>query len=106
MPLTSFLPTCCLAVASSWRQSIRALRALLAGAGEAAPYTLIGHSGGGQVAQLFAATFPNVTAGVVLVDAYDNVAQVRAAAGIPLCLVHLSFVVHSTSPMSGSVSTG
>lgn len=58
-------------------QSTRALRALLAGAGEAAPYTLIGHGGGGQVAQLFAATYPNDTAGVVLVDSYDNVAQVR-----------------------------
>jgi pimeloyl-ACP methyl ester carboxylesterase len=73
-------------------QSTRALRALLAGAGEAAPYTLIGHGGGGQVAQLFAATYPNDTAGVVLVDSYDNVAQVRdgMVGSMPICLAQLS----------------
>lgn len=47
------------------------LNALLAGAHEAAPYVLVGHSFGGLYVRAFAARFPDQTAGVVLLDSTD-----------------------------------
>jgi pimeloyl-ACP methyl ester carboxylesterase len=47
------------------------LHALLTSAGEAAPYVLAGHSLGGLYARVFAARYPDQTAGVVLLDATD-----------------------------------
>lgn len=44
------------------------LRALLAAAGVSAPYVLVGHSAGGLIMQLFAASHPAEVAGLVLVD--------------------------------------
>jgi pimeloyl-ACP methyl ester carboxylesterase len=46
----------------------RELEALLDAAGEPGPYVLVGHSFGSFVAELYAATRPQDTAGVVLVD--------------------------------------
>ena len=44
------------------------LHALLAAAGEPGPYVLVGHSLGGLMVRLYAATYPNEVAGLVLVD--------------------------------------
>lgn len=48
------------------------LHALLASAGEPAPYVLVGESFGGLVARAFARRWPNVTAGLVLVDSAEE----------------------------------
>jgi pimeloyl-ACP methyl ester carboxylesterase len=45
------------------------LHALLTAAGEPAPYLLVGHSLGGRYVRLFAETYPQDVAGIVLVDA-------------------------------------
>jgi pimeloyl-ACP methyl ester carboxylesterase len=45
------------------------LHALLRAAGEARPYVLVGHSYGGLVVRLYASTYPEDVAGLVLVDA-------------------------------------
>ncbi|MGY1711284.1 alpha/beta hydrolase [Geodermatophilus sp. SYSU D00758] len=47
---------------------VRDLRAALDATGEQGPYVLVGHSLGGLFARTFAATYPQQTAGVVLVD--------------------------------------
>jgi pimeloyl-ACP methyl ester carboxylesterase len=44
------------------------LHRLLDGAGVVPPYVMVGHSYGGFVSRLFAATYPNETSGLVLVD--------------------------------------
>ena len=46
----------------------RDLHALLAAAGEQGPYVLVGHSIGGPYAMIYAATFPEQVAGMVLLD--------------------------------------
>ncbi len=48
------------------------LRTLLAAAGEAGPYVLVGHSYGAVVVRMFAHHWPDLTAGLVLVDAMDE----------------------------------
>jgi pimeloyl-ACP methyl ester carboxylesterase len=47
------------------------LRELLAAAGEAPPYILVGHSLGGAFVRVFAADHRDETAGLVLVDTFD-----------------------------------
>ena len=67
------------------------LHALLTAAAIPGPYVLAGHSFGGLVARLYAATYPDEVVGMVLIDAahedyYDQVrdsARVRAAGGDP-----------------------
>lgn len=74
------------------QQIVAELRAALARAGIAPPYVLVGHSFGGFTAQLFALTYPEEMAGVVLVDsihpgewlAPDEETLRRMAAGIRL----------------------
>ncbi len=68
--------------------AIAELHALLAAAGERGPYVLVGHSLGGLHVRLFAAAYPDETAGLVLVDtASENTvspeleAQIRASVG-------------------------
>jgi len=57
------------------------LAALLAAAGEAPPYIVLGHSVGVQMAQLFASQFPAQVAGLVLIDGYpDDVSDGATAA--------------------------
>ena len=51
------------------------LERLLRAAGEHAPYIVVGQSLGGMVARVFAGRYPKQTAGVVLVDAYSEDAQ-------------------------------
>ncbi len=50
------------------RQIVAELRAVLANAGIAPPYVLVGHSFGGFTARLFAHNYPHEVAGMVLVD--------------------------------------
>lgn len=57
------------------RHSAQELHALLTAANVPAPYVLVGHSYGANVARVFAADYPDHTAGLVLVDpgiAYDR----------------------------------
>jgi pimeloyl-ACP methyl ester carboxylesterase len=56
-------------------QEVFDLERLLRAAGEHGPYVLAGQSLGGMVARLFAERYPRQTAGVVLVDAYSEDAQ-------------------------------
>lgn len=49
--------------------NVRELHTLLAAAGETGPYLLVGHSLGGLHATLYAATWPDEIAGLVLVEA-------------------------------------
>ncbi|GJG85967.1 hypothetical protein tb265_11480 [Gemmatimonadetes bacterium T265] len=56
-------------------QEVYDLHRLLAAAGERGPYVLGGQSMGGLVARLFAAAYPRETAGLVLVDAFSEDAQ-------------------------------
>jgi len=53
------------------------LRALLAAAGEQAPYVIVGHSLGGAYARVFATDHPEMTAAIVLVDSFDPDLQER-----------------------------
>ena len=48
------------------------LHALLAAADVPGPYVLAGHSLGGAYARLYAATYPDAVAGVVLIDAFNE----------------------------------
>lgn len=48
------------------------LHALLAAADEAGPYVLVGHSYGGVIVRLYAGTYPDDVAGMVLVDALSE----------------------------------
>jgi pimeloyl-ACP methyl ester carboxylesterase len=50
------------------QDAVRDLHALLRAANERGPYVLVGHSFGGLVARLYASTYPNEVAGMVLVD--------------------------------------
>ena len=56
-------------------QEVFDLERLLRAAGEHGPYIMVGQSLGGMVARLFAERYPLQTAGVVLVDAYSEDAQ-------------------------------
>ena len=49
-------------------QQVRELHELLKGANEPGPYLLVGHSYGARVDRVFAATYPNEVAGMVLLD--------------------------------------
>ena len=53
------------------------LHALIDGAGIPGPYVLVGHSLGGIIVRLYAATYPNEIAGLVLVDASHEEQYVR-----------------------------
>jgi pimeloyl-ACP methyl ester carboxylesterase len=53
-------------------QAVADLHALLRAAGEVSPYVLVGHSYGGLVARLYASTYPDDVAGLVLVDALSE----------------------------------
>ncbi|MGD0533200.1 MAG: alpha/beta fold hydrolase, partial [Methyloceanibacter sp.] len=57
------------------------LRALLAAAGEHAPYVLVPHSYGGLVALLYARLHPEEVAGFVMVDAASDLLRQEAAVG-------------------------
>jgi pimeloyl-ACP methyl ester carboxylesterase len=56
-------------------QEVFDLERLIRAAGEHGPYIVAGQSLGGTVARLFAERYPRQTAGVVLVDAYSEDAQ-------------------------------
>ena len=50
------------------QQGVADLHALLTAAKEPGPYVLVGHSWGGLIARLFASTYPDEVAGLVLID--------------------------------------
>ena len=54
------------------RQIVWELRTLLERSGERLPVVLVGHSFGGALARLYAATYPGDVAGMVLVDAQSD----------------------------------
>jgi pimeloyl-ACP methyl ester carboxylesterase len=56
-------------------QEVFDLERLLARGGQRGPYVLVGQSLGGMVARLFASAYPRETAGLVLVDAFSEDAQ-------------------------------
>ena len=58
------------------------LHALIDGAGIPGPYVLVGHSLGGIIVRLYAATYPNEVAGLVLVDASHEEQNVRYQAAL------------------------
>ncbi|MGI5285698.1 alpha/beta fold hydrolase [Nonomuraea polychroma] len=58
---------------TAW-QAAGELGALLAAAGERGPYVLAGHSYGGNVVRVFADRWPDLTAGLVLIDVTDETA--------------------------------
>ncbi|MEV4377170.1 alpha/beta hydrolase [Streptosporangium sp. NPDC049644] len=60
------------------------LRTLLAVAGEAGPYVLIGHSYGGNTVRVFADRWRNLTAGLVLIDVTDETAETALRISRPL----------------------
>ena len=61
------------------------LLAMLREAGEAPPYVMVGHSFGGLIVSLVAATFPAEVSGLVLVDSSheDQMARMAAVTGPP-----------------------
>ena len=61
-------------------QDVDDLRALLAAAGEHAPYVLVPHSYGGLVALLYARLHPEEVAGLVMVDAASDLLRQEAGA--------------------------
>jgi pimeloyl-ACP methyl ester carboxylesterase len=58
------------------------LHALIEGAGIPGPYVLVGHSLGGIIVRLYAATYPHEIAGVVLVDASHEEQYARFQAAL------------------------
>ncbi len=57
------------------RDAVTDLHHLLAAAGVLGPYVLVGHSFGGLLMRLYAATYPDEIAGLVLVDAFPETLQ-------------------------------
>ncbi len=53
-------------------ESVRDLHALLVAAQVPGPYVFVGHSYGGMLARLYASTYPNEIAGMILVDAFSE----------------------------------
>jgi pimeloyl-ACP methyl ester carboxylesterase len=60
------------------QQVVNELHTLLANAGEAPPYVLVGASRGGQYARLYAATFVDEVSGLILVDAEPEEMRARS----------------------------
>ena len=55
--------------ATTAREAVADLHALLSAAGVAGPYVLVGHSYGGLIVRLYASIYPEDVSGLVLVDA-------------------------------------
>lgn len=57
-------------------QEVYDLHRLLAAGGESGPYVVVGQSLGGMIARIFASQYPKETAGLVLVDSFQEDSQV------------------------------
>jgi pimeloyl-ACP methyl ester carboxylesterase len=64
----SMTPSTLVAQPTTAQQGVDDLHDWLTAASVAAPYILVGHSWGGMIATLYAATYPSAVAGLVLVD--------------------------------------
>jgi pimeloyl-ACP methyl ester carboxylesterase len=62
---------------------IATLHALLAAAGEGAPYVMVGHSWGGEIVRLYAMQYPAEVVGLVLIDSSHEEQVKRFAAIAP-----------------------
>ncbi|RCG25070.1 alpha/beta hydrolase [Sphaerisporangium album] len=82
-------------------RAARELHALLAAAGEAGPYVLVGHSYGGAVVRLFAAERPGETAGLVLVDVMDETGTAELGAAKPF--IAAQFTLYQAAARLGLV---
>lgn len=72
---------------------VQDLRSLLAARGFAPPYVLVGHSFGGTYMELFARTYPEEVAGLVLVDSrHPGFSAACAEAMVPGCTIPDSVV--------------
>jgi pimeloyl-ACP methyl ester carboxylesterase len=63
-------------------ETVDRLHALLAAAGERAPYVMAGHSYGGMIVRLYASRYPAEVAGLVLVDS-SHEEQMKRFAALP-----------------------
>jgi pimeloyl-ACP methyl ester carboxylesterase len=55
-------------------QNAKALKSLLEASNENGPFIIAGHSVGGQMVQQFAALYPSLTSGLVMLDSYNDAA--------------------------------
>ena len=86
-------------------QEVFDLERLLRGAGEHGPYIVVGQSLGGMVARLFAERYPQQTAGVVLVDAYSEDAQLSINGKLTRLRLLAKVALHfTTSPQAAIAS--
>jgi pimeloyl-ACP methyl ester carboxylesterase len=79
------------------------LHALLQGAGEPGPYVFVAHSIGGLFVRLYASTYPDEVAGMVLVDSASEDQVDRFTPITPPELVD-SIVVNSQNPPAEDVA--
>jgi pimeloyl-ACP methyl ester carboxylesterase len=87
------------------------LHALLQAAGISGPYVLAGHSNGGFISRLYAATYPDEVIGLILIDAYSELLQDTMPPEKWQALVRLnqelgSDVVHQIPGYGDAESTG
>jgi pimeloyl-ACP methyl ester carboxylesterase len=59
----------------TFTEMVDELHALLQAAGISGPYVLAGHSNGGFISRLYAATYPDEVIGLILIDAYSELLE-------------------------------